>query len=306
MSGSFGKGAKRAAEGAVPEPTPKLTKRGPVPIADLNVSAIKVGPVENGGQGDKFCRVFDAEGGRVILALDKHPTWGRAPFDAGPPKTADGKELGPQWGWVVELKQEAYDKMVELQEHVIKLVSPVRNDLLPNEAKKRKGGMTDEQFADKFNSKLTPANPAKGYAASMRIFIESDPSKQMPKIQLMHKKGDKYTRPRPGTIHDLKRGSACVVAIGLVRGFYAGQTGLGCGMKFAAVSIDIIENLRSENPNQEMDYSEIEFLDEDTPDDGVQSAKCATTEDTQGGGGGGGGAGDQFEDPPGGYFPAVP
>jgi len=283
---AFGKGAKRAADGAPAEATPKLAKRGMVPIEKIDLNQIRVGTVENGAQGDKFVRVFNLDS-QVQIALETHPGWSRAPFDAGPPKTADGSPLSNSWGWVVELNQEAYDKMVKLEDHVVKLVSPMRNELLPNEAKKRgKGGLTEEQFADKFNSKLTASNPEKGYSACMRIFIETDPNKQMPKIQKMHLKGGKYTRPIPGTVNDLKKGSACVVGISLSRGFYGGQTGLGCGMKWVATTIDLIENLRTDNAPA-MDYSGIEFLDEETPTGDAQDDPTSAP---------GGGAPDQFWD----------
>jgi len=269
---SFGKALKRAAVVASPDSTPevalKVAKRGTPHILDLDFSLIKVGVVEKGGQGDKFVKVT-YDGRRLEFALNKLPDWAHAAFDAGTFKNEDGKEIGdkPSWTWVVEVDDRVQAKLIALQDYIIDLVAPMRNDLLPQEAKKniKKGGMSIEQFAEKFNSKITAANPEKQYSATVRFFVESDTTKQMPKIQKMHKKGEKFTRPKEGTLDDLKKGSACVVVLSLVRGFYAGQTGVGCGMKFAATSIDILDNMKKDGAPR-MDYSGIEFLDEDTPD----------------------------------------
>jgi hypothetical protein len=275
---SFGKGAKRAVDGAAADPVPKLAKRGgAVPIKQIELDKFEVGKVKDGQQGDKFCPVSYNEG-RVQIALNVHPEYARAPFDAGPPKDKKGNELpGSQWGFVVELDQESYDQMVKVEDTVIKKVMPMRNELLPNEAKKAKGkSLTEDSFYEKFNTKLTAANPEKGYSANLRLVVETDPAKQVPKIQKMHKRADgKYTRPIPGSVKDLVKGSAVVVCMALYRGFYGGQTGLGCGMKWIVTSIDIIENLRSEG-GPEQDYSGIEFADEDTP--AADEDKSATEE----------------------------
>lgn len=291
---SFGKSAKRAADGeaaAAAEPAPKLAKRGGmVPVEAIELDKIEVGAVKDGQQGDKFCPVSYAEG-RVQIALNTHPDHARVPFDAGPPKDKKGNTLpGSQWGLVVELTQEKYDAMVKVENDILQKVAPMRDQLLPNDAKKAKGkSLTEDSFYEKFNSKLTPVNTDKGYAANIRLVVETDPTKMMPKIQLMHKLPDgRYTRPRPGKVSDLVKGSAVVVGMALYRGFYGGQTGLGCGMKWIATSIDVIVNLRAES-GPALDYSGIEFADVDTPDgDG------ATDATSEGAGEGGEGGDDQF------------
>ena len=287
---SFGKGAKRATDGAA-EPAPKLTKRGMVALEALEHDLFEVGAVKDGQQGDKFCPVSYDEG-RVQIALNAHPDHARVPFDAGPPKDKKGNVLpGSQWGLVVELTPEKYDAMVKVEDTILKKVVPVRDALLPNEAKKAKGkSLSEDSFYEKFNSKLSPVNPDKGYSANIRLVVETDPTKMMPKIQKMHKRPDgKYTRPIPGEIKDLVKGSAVVVGMALYRGFYGGQTGLGCGMKWIATSIDIIVNLRAES-GPALDYSGIEFADEDTPEG--DGATDATSEGA--GEGGAEGGGDQF------------
>lgn len=291
---SFGKGAKRAADGATPEPEPKLAKRGGmVPLEALDLDKFEVGAVKDGQQGDKFCPISYNEA-RLQIALNTHPDHARVPFDAGPPKDKKGNVLpGSQWGLVVELTPEKYDAMVKVEDILLKKVVPMRNELLPNEAKKAKGkSLSEDSFYEKFNSKLTPANTDKGYSANIRLVVETDPTKMMPKIQLMHKLPDgRYTRPRQGKVTDIVKGSAVVIGFSPFRGFYGGQTGLGCGIKWIVTSIDVIVNLRAES-GPALDYSGIEFADEETPEG--DAATDATSEGAGEGGAEGEGDAGQF------------
>lgn len=288
---TFGKGLKHKAAGApngAAEPTAKLSKRAPIPLMDLDLEKIKFGDkVETGKQGDKFVRcTYGPDDQRLEIALAKLPNYCRAPFEAGPPKTADGAQLGNQWSYSVELTPEQYDKWVAFEALVASKLQPLRNDLFPADAKKKKSGMTEEAFADKYNSKLTPPNVEKGYPANLRIHIETDPERPAPKIQLMHLlDGNKCTRPKAGSVSDLAAKAAVVPVIALVRGVYAGQTGLGC--KFAATAIDVLTNLQLSNAPA-VDYSGVEFVDEETPDSAgapapASGAGAAQDEDDWGG-----------------------
>ena len=275
---TFGKGLKHKANGApggAPEPMAKLGKRAPIPLMALDLEKIKFGDkVETGKQGDKFVRcTYGPDDQRLEIAIATLPNYCRAPFEAGPPKMADGSQLGNQWSYSVELTPEQYDKWVAFEALVVKKLQPLRNDLFPAEAKKKKGGLTEDNFADKYNSKLTPPNVEKGYPANLRIFIETDPEKPAPKIQLIHLlEGNKCTRPKAGSVSDLVRGEAVVPVIALVRGVYAGQTGLGC--KFAGTAIDVLTNLQRTN-EPAVDYSGVEFVDEETPDSAASGAAVA-------------------------------
>ena len=275
---SFGKGLmKRKSDSNTPEPTPKLGKRAPVPLMQLDLNKIEFGDkVETGKQGDKFVRCT-YEGGRLEIALATLPNYCRAPFPAGPPKTSDGQQLGTAYGMAVELTPEQYDKWVAFEALVVKKLSPLRNELFPADAKKKKSGMSEEAFADKYNSKLSPPNVEKGYPANLRIFIETDPERPAPKIQLMHLlEGNKCTRPKVGSINDLVAKAAVVPVISLVRGVYAGQTGLGC--KFAGTAIDVLTNLQITSA-PEVDYSGVEFVDEETPDNATMPAGAGNGDD---------------------------
>ena len=287
------RGATAVANGN--EPVPKLGKRAPVPLMELDFDKLEPGTkVEPGSQGDRFVRL-NYDGNRLEIALKALPYWSRAPFPAGPPKMADGSSLGTAWGMAVELTMEEYDKWAALEAHVVKKLQPMRNELFPADAKKAgKGGIPENAFQLKYNSKLTAPNPDKGYAPCLRFFIETDPTKQMPKIQKMHLlEGNKCTRPIKGEVTDLVRGAAVVVVISLVRGVYAGQTGLG--MKFSATGIDILTNLQKTNA-PETDYSGIEFVDIPTPVDNNQ-APAAEADDEDARSPEGEEAAAQFDDP---------
>ena len=275
---------KRSAttNGSNNEPVPKLGKRAPVPLMELDFEKLEPGSkVEAGSQGDRFVRM-NYDGNRLEIALKALPNWARAPFPAGPPKMADGSSLGTAWGMAVELTMEEYEKWAALEAHVVKKLQPLRNELFPADAKKKgKAGLDENFFQLKYNSKLTAPNPEKGYAPCLRFFIETDPTKQMPKIQKMHLlEGNKCTRPVKGDVSDLVRGAAVVVVVSLVRGVYAGQTGLG--MKFSATGIDILTNLQKTNA-PETDYSGVEFVDIPTPTDGDVKPEPAGHEDDDGG-----------------------
>lgn len=265
------------------EPVPKLGKRAPVPLMQLDLEKLEVGTkVEAGSQGDRFVRLNYDGGSRLEIALKTLPSWSRAPFAAGPPKTSDGNALGTAWGMATELTMEEYEKWAALEAHVVKKLQPLRNELFPGDAKKKgKAGIDENFFQLKFNSKLTAPNPEKGYAPCLRVFIETDETKQMPKVQKMHLlEGNKCTRPVKGDVNDLVRGAAVVMVISLVRGVYAGQTGLG--MKFSATGIDILTNLQKTNA-PETDYSGVEFVDIPTPTDGDVKPEPVVDDDDGGG-----------------------
>lgn len=245
---------------------------------ELDLSKLEFGTkVEAGAQGDRFVRLT-YDGGRLEIAVTTLPNWSRAPFAAGPPKTADGSALGTAWGMAVALSVEEYEKFAAFEAYVVKKLQPLKNELFPADAKKKgKAGLDDNFFQLKYNSKLTAPNPDKGYPPHLRVFVETDPTRFMPKIQKMHLlEGNKCTRPIKGDVNDLVAKSAVSMVISLVRGFYAGQTGSGC--KFSATSIDILTNLQETNA-PEIDYSKVEFIDQDTPVDAPAAAASGEADD---------------------------
>ena len=273
---AWGKGVKRTAASADngSEPAPKLGKVGPVSLMELDLDKLEFSTkVESGGKGDKFVKLTYNGGRRLEIAVKTLPEWGRAPFACGPPKTEDGNALGKAWGWVVQLTMDEYDKWAAFEAHVIKNMQPMRNELLPTEAKKcGKAGMDENYFRMKYNSRLIQGDNDKGYPPGLKMFIETDPTKQMPKIQKMHliegdKEGDfQCTRPNKGTVNDLKRGAAVSsLVLSLVRGVYGG--GAGFGLKFSATSIDLLTNLQ-ETGGPKVDYTGVTFVDVPTPEDG--------------------------------------
>ena len=269
-------GVKRAAA-AAPEteaPAPKLGKREPVLLDELDVSKIELGKVTEGkSKLDQFVPL-SYEGGRLHIALAKLPDYTRAPFKAAPGKDKHGNELpgDPAWGMAFDLTDEQYKKFHEFEEAVITKLFPQRNELLPElaESKKDRGGVTEENVRDAFKSKLKPANEDKGYAANLRVFVQHNPERPMTKVSKMHLKeradGTKYiTKPVQGSLADLQNDRLAVVpVISLVRGVYSGQTGVG--LKFELTACDVLTNLRETNvpePNRDG----VEASDEPTPED---------------------------------------
>ena len=113
------KGMKRAAEAVVEEtPAPKLGKRAPVLLEDLDLSKIDLGPKVDEGKNDHFMRVF-YDGQRLEIALAKLPNYCRAPFAAGPAKDKNGNLFGdnpdPPWGMAAELTDAQYKKFNDLE-----------------------------------------------------------------------------------------------------------------------------------------------------------------------------------------------
>jgi hypothetical protein len=159
----------------------------------------------------------------------------------------------------------------------------MRNELLPTEAKKcGKAGMDENYFRMKFNSRLMLGDKDKGYAPGLKMFIETDTEKQMPKIQKMHLlEGGQCTKPKKGNVNDLKRGAAVSsLIISLVRGVYGGGAGFGC--KFSATSIDLLTNLQ-ETGGPKVDYSRVTFVDLPTPEDGEDEPELGAGGEGEGG-----------------------
>lgn len=269
-------GVKRAAA-AAPEAeaaAPKLSKREPVLLDELDVSKIELGRVTEGkSKLDSFVPL-NYEGGRLHIALAKLPDYTRAPFKAAPGKDKHGNELpgDPAWGMAFDLTPTQHAKFKEFEEAVIAKLVPMRNELLPELAKTKadRGGVTEDNVRDAFKSKLKPANEEKGYAANLRVFVQHNPERPMTKVSKMHLKeradGAKYiTKPAQGGLADLQNDRLAVVPIiSLVRGVYSGGTGVG--MKFELTSCDILTNLRETNvpePNRDG----VAVSDEPTPED---------------------------------------
>ena len=294
------KGVKRAAEvnGAAGEdaaPAPKLAKREPVLLDELDVGKIELGKVTLGkSKLDSFVPLT-YDGGRLHIALAKLPDYCRAPFKAAPGKDKQGNELpgDPAWGMAFDLTEAQHKKFNEFEEAVIAKLMPMRNELLPELAKAKagRGGVTEDNVRDAFRSKLKPANEEKGYAANLRVFVQHNPERPMAKVSKMHLKeradGTKYiTKPVLGSLADLQNDRLAIVPIiSLVRGVYTGGTGVG--MKFELTSADVLTNLRETNvpePNRDGIEQSDELTPEDEPVIQAPSAPASENGDASNGG----------------------
>ena len=290
MASTFGQGLKRTGDGASADaPAPQMRKREATKLENWDFLKMLEfsNKVEDGAQGDKFIKineyVNEADAGkpfgtvptkRVEIVIgelssnaDQHKPV-RAPFDAGVAKQ-NGVELGTAWGWTLELDDEQFRNYSKLEKHCMDKTGAMRHELLPSQSKKAgKASFTTERFCSEFNSKLVAADPTKGYKSYLRIHVESDPNKLMPTILKTHRKGNKFTKPVAGTIHDLKKGSVGKFKIALSRGQYGGK--VGSGLKFTLTDAMLIENERETGANG-LSTDGMEFLDEDTPTDGGAS-----------------------------------
>ena len=300
MASDFGKGLKRTSDGATADvAAPKMRKKEATPLEKWNFpKMLEIGAkVEDGSQGDKFIKIneyiHEDDAGkpfgtvptkRVEIAIgrldtnpDKHAPV-RMPFDAGIAKQ-NGQELGTAWGGTVELNDEQFRNYAVLEKHVIDKMAPLRHELLTTQSKKAsKANFTAQRFAEAFNTKLVGANTDKGYSAYLRFHVESNPDKLMPNIRKVHRKNGKFTRPIPGTIHDLKKGSVGMFKVALSRGGYGGGT--GSGLKFTLTEAMLVENER-EMGGTGLDTSGMEFLDEDTPTDSTAVPKSVGNDEVE-------------------------
>jgi len=257
MADKWGKvaGAKRGQDEAK-DAAPQL-QRGPsdqtaVLLDDIDVAKLEIGPeLKAGANGDKYMEI-KYEGKRLAIRFNVIPEYTRSPFKAGP-AMKDGKQIGKAWGMVVEITPEQYDKWIAVEDKLIKTLKKRRNELMDHVLKtdrsNKKIPKTEADFEQDFNTILKPANPEKGYKATMRLAVQheaKDPDsgkpKRMPSILLTKLKGpSQWTKPRPGTIEDLMANIAISPMASVSRGIYFGGT--GWGLKLSLDEAYIFTNL---------------------------------------------------------------
>ena len=250
-----GWGAVEKADGTTNDAAPVLKRSSnePVKLLDFDTNDLEISPtIKDGSIGDKFVEVSYKKS-RLAIKFDDLPDWRRSPFKAGPAQTKDGKQLGDSWGMVLEISPEEYDKYREIEQHVLKELAPRSTELMNHTLKKPQAGkppkkISATEFEESYNSPLKPADPEKGYKATIRIGVPHEAvgkdgkPRQMPEILLTKLKGEnQWTKPKPGTIHDLDRNIAICPVVKLFRGIYFGNT--GWGMRFVLDSAYVFTNL---------------------------------------------------------------
>lgn len=249
-----------------------------VKLIEFDVTKLQITPtLREGSIGDKFLEV-KYDGNMVKMRFDDLPSFRRWPFKAGP-AMKDGKKLGEAWSGAVDLSPEEYDHYVSVEQHLADVLAPRAEELmlhtLTKNPKTNKPVVpySEDQFrlAD-FKSQLKPANPDKGYKANMRIGVQAEPfttdgkPRAMPKIWLTKLLGpNQWTKPKPGTVHDLEKGCAICAVVRVVRGIYFGAT--GWGMRYTLDEAWIFTN-KSAGSISSIDTSHMQELPD--PDDEVK------------------------------------
>lgn len=268
----WGKAKKSGVAAATATHQANTGKREPIPLAEVDVSKITFGPVQEGKKGDHFV-TMEYDGGRFELSLAEAPDFCRMPFKAGRPMK-DGLPLGDQWSTRIELTPTQYDKWLAIEAKLLKEMLPLRDQLYPSKGKK---GMSEEMFTEKMNTQVQPPNVEKGYPATIKVTVPHEEGKH-PVVELMHLRGDAITRPTPGTIHDLEAKSAVTAIVAPFRGPYFGNQ--GGGIKLTARHFSVFTNMATTNAPT-VNYSKVRILDEDTPTNSAPADKPMGEEGAQ-------------------------
>ena len=288
------------AQDKAPAPSKMATPSGSdaIPhIDELDVSKLEIGTnVLKGNNGDRYIEMkYNPNGGlagRFGIEFAKLPEFVRSPFKAGPAINKETKEpIGKAWSIAIEMTPRQADKWIELENKLIEHCTPMRNEVYPPKTGRNgeKELMDEKEFEKKFNSLLRPADHDKGYPATLRISVqheavdENGNTRTMPKIYKTHYKPNRSTgkmgctRPSLGNVHDdLDRGAALALMAMLSRGVYF--CGAGWGIKMSLTQAYNIKNLIKESGPQ-CDTSNVDWIDEETPDDGQLAIKRQRTDE---------------------------
>tara|TARA_B110000259_G_C13966977_1_gene383060 strand:+ start:173 stop:1069 length:897 start_codon:yes stop_codon:yes gene_type:complete len=257
---SFGK--IKASGIATASPTTKV--RGRVPkLEDMDVSLIEFGPPEK--RTNDRCSKITYDGQRFQWSFAALPEYSRMPFEPGLPKK-DGVELGHTMSTRIDLTPAQYDKWLAIEAKFVDDMVPHRVECFPHDTKKKEKPISEEVFRSKFKTQVTAPDLDHGYAASIKIRVKHEEGKQ-PKIELTKVlETKKCTRPKPGTLRDLKAKCAVAATAGVDGGGYFGNVGLGLPVTLHAACV--IVNLQ-ESTGPPIDYSGVEFVDDEETPDGV-------------------------------------
>lgn len=130
----------------------------------------------------------------------------RMPFAPGLP-TKDGLAIGTQMSTRIDLTPAQYDKWLAIEAHFCNTMVEHRTMVFPHDKKKGETACSKEVFLSKMKRKAIPADPEKGYSASLQVRVNHEEGKQ-PKVLLtkMIEEGPhagKNTQPKQGCFEDL-------------------------------------------------------------------------------------------------------
>ena len=247
----------------------------PMPkLADIDLAKLEFLPPEKRTNDWVTKILYDGE--PFQFAFEKLPKFSRMPFAPGLPKK-DGLELGTQMSTRIDLTPEQYDKWIAIENKFIDDMKQYRTKVFPHDPKKGEEPCSVEVFRSKMKRKAIPADPEKGYAASLAVRVHHEEGKQ-PKVltTMMIEEGPhagKNTQPKPGKFSDLKPKCAGAFQGRIRGGGFFGPLGIGLPVTLEAACI-VLNKQGSAGPM--LDFSETEFVPESEVPDLV--AACAPEE----------------------------
>ena len=215
--------------------TRDLSEKGKA-FLDLDPLDITFGTkVEKPQQGTcPFGKVNYKKNQMLRFDLRELPEYSRLVFDAGP-FTGEGAADDGSWTAQFALSDPEYQAGLNLDKRFLECATALKDEMYPAQSGKK--SMNQEAFEEKFVSRFKAGDPEKGYAPTVKAFVEhrdfDKDGKPLRKCKVykaeLEDDGVTITKPVPGDVSDLKQGAA-VVAFGLYRGWYIMPKSMGGGL----------------------------------------------------------------------------
>lgn len=257
-------------------------------INDLDVSKLEVSKeIKTGNNGDKYVEL-KYQGSNFCIDFAEPPDFVRSPFKAGPPKTADGNQLGTAWSISIEFTPEWADKWTLVENHLIEECKKLARDQIFPPKSSRTPSVTDAEFEGKFNSILKPADLVNGYPHGFRLAVQHEAvdsstgqPRTMPAIftckRKLHPVTNEWciTKAKRGDVNNLVAKSAIACVAQLSRGIYFNPT--GWGMKFRLAQAYVYTNM-TETSGPQVNLSNVKVIEDDSEDEAEAPKRLRTND----------------------------
>ena len=193
-----------------------------------------------------FVKVNYKKNQMLRFDLRELPEYSRLVFDAGP-FTGEGAADDGSWTAQFALSDPEYQAGLNLDKRFLECATALKDEMYPPKAGSKKS-MNQEAFEEKFVSRFKAGDPEKGYAPTVKAFVEhrdtDKDGKPLRKCKVykaeLEDDGVTITKPVPGDVSDLKAGAAVVAKFGLYRGWYIMPKSMGG--RFTLESAIVITN----------------------------------------------------------------
>ena len=251
---------------AAPKLSKVITRRpgemGDTPtLVNLDTNDVTLGSVveKPRKQGTSpYIKVNYKKSKQLKFALRELPDYCKMPFDAGPysgeggPPAEGGGKSGDNNSWtaVFNINKDERAALLGLDKRFMECAWSMKELMYPTKAGSKKG-YNQENFEEKFVTRLKAGDEEKGYQDAIKVFVEhrggqrnEDGSEykgpDIWKVKL-HDDGQTVSKPVKGDIYDLKEGAAVVPVLKVNRGMYIMPAQYG--VKFTLDSAFVITNL---------------------------------------------------------------